>query len=323
MEYLKSSKNLFAFSGGIDSSALFHILIKNNIQFDLAIVDYNIRIQSKDEIAYAKELAEKFQKSLYIGTVSIDKFSEKEARDTRYNFFNQVIKQNNYKNLITAHQLNDKLEWFLMQFSKGAGVLELTGMSEFEKRDNYQIVRPLIFTAKDELLQYLEANNIKYFIDSSNFDERFKRNYFRHNFSNNFLKEFEIGIAKSFKYIEEDKSLILNNSINIENEKLLFFFEIQKSDRVNIYYIDKILKQAGYILSSKQREAILKDREVVIGGEWAIAITDNGVYISPYLKITMLKIFKEACRKKGVPQLIRPYLFKIKSELCLRKDLYL
>jgi len=47
---IKTNKNLLAFSAGVDSSALFFILKQNNIDFDIAIVDYNLRAQSKDEV---------------------------------------------------------------------------------------------------------------------------------------------------------------------------------------------------------------------------------------------------------------------------------
>ncbi|NLN13488.1 MAG: tRNA lysidine(34) synthetase TilS, partial [Arcobacter skirrowii] len=40
---IKSSKNLLAFSAGVDSTALFFLLLNSNIPFDIAIVDYNIR----------------------------------------------------------------------------------------------------------------------------------------------------------------------------------------------------------------------------------------------------------------------------------------
>lgn len=315
IDYLKGAKNLLAFSGGIDSSALFYILLEYGIEFDMAIIDYNLREQSKDEVAYAKHLAEYFEKSLYMGTVKMDKFSEGEARNVRYRFFQDVIKQNGYKNLITAHQLNDKLEWFFMQFSKGAGLLELTGMSEFEMRDGYRIVRPLIDISKDELLQYIDERGIKYFIDASNFDERYKRNYFRHNFSNKFLSEFKDGVLNSFRYLEEDRALFLKGGVNIIREERLFRFESKGNSRIDIFYIDKILKRNGYILSSKQREEIEKNREVVIGGEWVVALTDRWVYISPYSNSVMPKEFKERCRVRKIPNLIRPYLFDIKSSL--------
>ena len=47
---IKNSKNLLAFSGGVDSSALFFLLLNHKIDFDIAIVNYNTREQSKDEI---------------------------------------------------------------------------------------------------------------------------------------------------------------------------------------------------------------------------------------------------------------------------------
>jgi tRNA(Ile)-lysidine synthase len=313
---LKKSSNLLAFSGGVDSSALFHILHKEKIKFDLAIVNYNQREQSISEVEYAKELAEDFGKKLFIGTVDMDKFSEGNARTVRYNFFEKVIEQNGYRNLITAHQLNDKLEWFFMQFSKGAGILELVGMEEFEMREKYRIVRPLIDISKDELLKYLNDRNIKYFIDSSNFDEKYRRNYFRHNFSNRFLEEFKSGILKSFHYLDEDRFLLLKEPVSIESEEKLFHFRKNDSDRINIFYIDKILKRNGYMLSSKQREEIESKREVVIGGEWAVAISIKRVYISPHSKSVMTKEFKERCRVRKIPNLIRPYIFDIKSSLC-------
>ena len=40
---IKNSKNLLAFSGGVDSTALFFLLLKENISFDIAIVNYNVR----------------------------------------------------------------------------------------------------------------------------------------------------------------------------------------------------------------------------------------------------------------------------------------
>jgi len=317
LNYMKNGKNLLAFSGGVDSSALFHILVSYGIDFDMAIVDYNLRPQSKDEVEYAKHLAEEHAKRIFIGSVAMDKFSEGEARNVRYRFFQNIIQEHSYQNLITAHQLNDKLEWFFMQFSKGAGLLELTGMSEFDFRGEYRIIRPLIDIPKERLLQYLEENNIRYFIDSSNFDESYKRNYFRHNFTNKFLNEFTNGVLKSFQYLEEDRVLLLKDGISILREEKFYRFESSGNDRVDIYYIDKILKRNGYILSAKQREEIREKREVVIGGEWAIAITRDFVYIAPYSKTVMSKEFREKCRKKRIPNLIRPYLFDIQSDVVL------
>ena len=186
---VKNQKNLLAFSAGIDSTALFFLLLENNISFDMAIINYNLRTQSKEELAYAKELAHKYKKEIFIYEIILESTSnfEKKARDIRYTFFEEIIIKNQYKNLITAHQLNDKLEWFMMQLSKGAGLVELIGFNEFEQKENYKIYKPLLDISKDELEKYLIENNYSYFVDQSNFDEKYKRNFFRHNFSNKFI----------------------------------------------------------------------------------------------------------------------------------------
>ena len=89
----------------------------------------------------------------------------------------------------------------MMQLSKGAGLVELIGFNEYEQKENYKIYKPLLNITKDELENYLKTNHHKYFIDESNFDEKYKRNYFRHNFSNKFLEEF---IIKSQEHLYID-----------------------------------------------------------------------------------------------------------------------
>ena len=213
---IKNQKNLLAFSAGVDSVALFFLLLEQNISFDIAIVDYNLRAQSKDEISYAEELALKYNKSIFIQDITLKNNSnfEKTARDIRYKFFEEIILEDSYEILITAHQLNDKLEWFLMQLSKGAGLVELIGFNEFEQKENYKIYKPLLNITKDELENYLKMNNHKYFIDESNFDEKYKRNFFRHNFSNLFLQNFSSGVKKSFEYILFFLYLKINSNKN-------------------------------------------------------------------------------------------------------------
>ena len=150
----------------------FFLLLDNNIPFDIAIVDYKQRKQAIKEINYAKNLAKIYNKKCFLSSYSYDKFSEKKARDFRYKFFDDIILLNSYDSLITAHQLNDKVEWFFMQFSKGAGLNELIGLEHISHRKNYIVHKPLLDISKDELLTYLELKNIKYFIDETNMDNK-------------------------------------------------------------------------------------------------------------------------------------------------------
>lgn len=311
---INTSKNLLAFSSGVDSSALFFILLENNIPFDLAIVNYNTREESKDEITYAKELAKKYNKKLFIHEVVLENSSnfEKKARDIRYSFFENIIEKHSYETLITAHQLNDKLEWFLMQLSKGAGLVELIGFNTWEEKENYKVFKPLLEVTKDELEEYLQTNNHKYFIDKSNFDEKYTRNYFRKNFSNKFLEEFKNGVKSSFTYLDEDLKSLNIESNPLFKEKELTIFYSNQNDNLNIRIIDKELKKRGFLLSKAQRDEILTIKELVISHKVAINLTDTFIYIAPYIKEDMPKKFKESCRVNKIPKNIRPYIFKNK-----------
>ncbi|MBF7064927.1 tRNA lysidine(34) synthetase TilS [Aliarcobacter butzleri] len=314
---IKESKNLLAFSAGVDSSALFFLLLKQNIPFDIAIVNYNVRVQSKDEVNYAKELALKYNKQIYIKDIKLESTSnfEKTARDIRYKFFEDIIDENSYETLITAHQLNDKLEWFLMQLTKGAGLVELIGFNEFEQKENYKVYKPLLEITKEELESFLKQENIKYFIDNSNFDEKYKRNYFRHNFSDKLLCEYTNGIKKSFKYLQDDI-----NSLNIEIKPIKNFNELeiyknQNDNNLNIRIIDNSLKKRGFLLSSAQREEILKQKEITISHKINISIKEDFIWICPNVSSVMDKKFKETCRINKIPKNVRNYIYYKKIDI--------
>ena len=201
-ELKKQKKSILAFSHGVDSTALFYLLVAQNIEFDLALVNYNTRKNSTIEAQSAIELAQKFGKKIYTKSV---KFGEKksdferDAREIRYKFFAQICTKFGYENVIFAHQLNDLFEWFLMRFSRGAGLCNLIGMSavqrcesvikfkdekcgdiascdatSFAKFDTniikqnsnlvtFTAIRPLLNVSKNALREFLNARNLRYF----------------------------------------------------------------------------------------------------------------------------------------------------------------
>ena len=88
LKSLRHTKNLLAFSGGGDSTALFFLLLEHKIPFDIAHVNYQTREQSNAEEDYAKELAQTHQKQLFTFTCKLDESNfEHHAREERYTFF--------------------------------------------------------------------------------------------------------------------------------------------------------------------------------------------------------------------------------------------
>lgn len=310
LTHLKRKKNLLAFSGGVDSSALFFLLLEHDIKFDIAIVDYGVRKQSKEEVNHAKALAKKHKLFCHsIKSPIFDTHFEKQARDFRYEFFESLINIEGYDNLLTAHQLNDQMEWLLMRFSKGAGVSELLGLEAITQKENYMLVRPLLNDSKDELLHYLQSNDHPYFIDESNSDETYERNKFRQQFSDALVSEYKEGIKRSFDYLKKDKEALERGFETHYIEKSLHIIKL-RTETAKVKAADITLKKLGYLLSASQRQEIEKEDSLVIGGEWAIEIQLDLLYIAPYISIDMPKKFKEACRTNKIPNKVRPYIFQ-------------
>jgi len=306
---LQNQKNLLAFSAGVDSSALFFLLLEKHIPFDIGIVDYGIRTQSKAEVAHAQALAKKY--NILCHTTKAPHYPshfEAHARTFRYQFFENLIQEYNYDTLLTAHQLNDQLEWLLMRLSKGAGVSELLGLEAVSQRKGYMLIRPLLEYSKEELLSYLKEHHHPYFIDKSNQDEKYERNRFRKQFSEPLIEQYKEGIKRSLIYLREDAQKLQGDYKTVHKEKQLHIIKLH-DPRSKARAADRALKELGYLLTAAQRQEIAKEESLVIGGKWAVELQDNLLYIAPYLIIDMPKRFKEKCRMAKIPAKIRPYLF--------------
>ena len=308
LSYLLDRKNLLAFSAGVDSSALFFLLLEHNITFDIALVNYGLREQSQEEEDYALSLANKYHLKVYTTQApSFQQNFEKNARDFRYAFFDELMETNAYDNLLTAHQLNDQLEWLLMRLTKGAGTSELLGLESYSKRKEYALVRPLLEYSKEELLNYLRYYNHHYFLDESNSDNKYERNLFRNEFSNKLIDNYADGIKKSFKYLKEDKEILNRGYTELFHEKELYVLTYE-SEHLVVRLVDKYLKRLGYLLSAQQRGELKKETSLVFGHLWAVEIQEKYIFIAPYRTSSMPKEFKETCRKLKIPTKVRAYL---------------
>jgi len=306
---LQNHKNLLAFSAGVDSSALFFLLLQENIKFDIALINYQLRDEANKEEAHSIELAKRHHLKVYTTKApSFQNNFEKNARDFRYNFFDNIMQEYHYTNLLTAHQLNDQLEWLLMRLTKGAGTSELLGLEVISERKTYTIIRPLLHHSKKELLNYLDKNRYPYFIDKSNLDEKYERNRFRKDFSDKLLSDYQEGIKRSFDYMREDKEILNRGYREIFHHKELYVIRYDDlSSQIRI--VDKYLKKLGYLLSASQRQELKNEKSIVFGGRWSVEITEKKIYLSPYKKEVMPKVFKELCRTLKIPQKVRAYLY--------------
>ncbi len=195
--FKKDPTFILAISGGPDSVALLHLLQEINVQTILTHVNYNLRGKdSKKDQELVEYYAKKFQLQLFIHNVQAKKLSgnlENNCRNIRYKFFEQIqtkiqkqFKSTNKPIIIIAHNLDDKIETFLLNITRGSRLSGLKSIQEIDYTRN--IFRPLLEISKIELLDYLKENKIKYRLDKSNKDTKFIRNFIRHKIIPEFQK---------------------------------------------------------------------------------------------------------------------------------------
>ncbi|WP_456450138.1 tRNA lysidine(34) synthetase TilS, partial [Hydrogenimonas sp.] len=234
---------------------------------------------------------------------------EEKARRLRYGFFERLLRTHGYDTLLTAHQLDDLLEWGLMQLCRGCGVAEFVGMAPVEARESYLLVRPLLFTPKAKLLEYLKKRGIRYFEDASNLSDAHTRNRFRQQAAAFLMAECPEGIARSFRYMLKDKEALLPDTRPLFSCEKLALLPRQADDAATLRQVDRLLKARGYLLSAAQKKEILRQRSAVVGGKWAVVLNERLVWVAPVTRAAMPKPFKERCRVLKIPEKVRPYLF--------------
>ena len=321
-----TGKSLLAFSHGLDSTALFHLLLEAEIPFDIAMVNYGLREQAEAEEEAARELAKRHGLRAHI--VRAPKWEgnfEAEARKFRYEFFESLIDEHGYGNLLTAHQLDDRLEWLLMRLVRGAGAVELAGMEPVTTRRTgegraYRLIRPLLERSKSEIRSWLEERGLTWFDDVSNAETIHERNRFRREISTKLLADHAEGIRRTFAYLRADSDRLLEDFERITTLGELRVVRVRHPSAF-ARAADRTLKELGYLLSSKERLLIAEKSSVVVGRRWAVERQGGLLYIAPYLrngdqtgrsadKIPMPKAFRESCRHAGVPSKIRLYLYR-------------
>lgn len=323
LEELKRGRNLLAFSGGVDSSALYFLLRDYGISFDVAIVDYGIRKQSRLEVSYAQNLCFLDKRRCFIEYAPqiLGNF-ESNARELRYMFFESLIAHFGYTHLVLAHQLNDALEWFLMQFCKGTSVQKMQ-ISPRVPRATYCILRPLWQTSRTQILDYLKKNQIFYFEDSSNLNLRFRRNYFRANFTDKILREFQSGIAFSLRLLNEesrkDNEDLKSKIFEIPTLGQFCVLELESLQEA-LGAVDFVCKVCGVLLSRAQKlelKELLGEESFSLVFKHRISIEKarQKLFIAPYThdKPTIPKPMRERYRLLGIPKKFRIFLFQARN----------
>lgn len=162
---------------------LAHLCSLNKMDFSIVHCNFQLRGYESDMDAFfVEDLARKLGKKIYIkdfdtdSYVNINKVSlQMAARELRYRWFEELMKKNKIKTLVTAHHVDDNLETFIINLSRGTGIKGLTGIPA--KTSN--ISRPLLIFSRAQIMQFAEIKNISWREDHSNLDKKYLRNKIR------------------------------------------------------------------------------------------------------------------------------------------------
>ena len=99
------------------------------------------------------------------------------AREARYHAMAELAHDIHADRIVTGHTANDQAETMLLWLLRGAG---LTGLSGMRFIRNQRIVRPLLKITRQEVLDYLRREGLRYREDSSNATSLYRRNRIRH-----------------------------------------------------------------------------------------------------------------------------------------------
>ena len=175
-------KFVVAVSGGPDSLALaalskaYTYCYKS--KFYYVLINHNIRRNSLQEAKKVKNLLKKKQINLKIisNKKKIEKNIQGEARNIRYELLSNFCLKNNIRSLITAHNLEDQVETFLIRLSRGSGLRGLSAMRPKSKiSSKIDLYRPLLDTKKEFLIKISKKTFGNFIKDPSNKNLKYLR----------------------------------------------------------------------------------------------------------------------------------------------------
>ena len=288
-EDISSKTFLLAVSGGADSMVLSSLFKMSNLKFEIAHINYHFRGEDSNlDQKIVEDFCTTNQIKFHLKDVSEEEKSKMTslqnwARKIRYDYFFRILEEENLDYIVTAHHLNDELETFFINLSRGSGIKGLSGIPTNEN----SILRPLLKFTKAEIYAFAEENKIDFREDKSNEKNDYLRNKIRNQLTPKilgifpqFLEQFgkslsylssvndfyQNEIEKTFQEIlteENEEGFTLNKEILLQKPKVLIIEIIRKLGFTGIE-IEKIMNaENGKFFRSSSHEITIKRKEIV------------------------------------------------------------
>ena len=275
----KTDKIALGLSGGVDSIALFHLLVtkyKESYKELVAFhINHGLREQSYEEAEFVENFVKNYNVKFYKKELNMkdlvrDSHTSEEmlARKLRYEAFEEMSSLEGGVKLITAHHKNDQVENILMRLLSGRSMDYNLMIDEKTTIGELRVCRPLLNVLKTDLEQYADKNDLKYYVDSTNFDTDYTRNNIRHNivpllndvnaasFDNliNFSSYYQnINAELKHKVLEAKNDYVISieeDKVELDKEKLL------KNTKEEIYFLLRDILSNNFGIFDVKQKAI-------------------------------------------------------------------
>ena len=199
-----TKKFILAVSGGVDSMVLLDGFDKLNLNIEVAHFNFQLRGKESDaDEKLVKEICSKNNIPFNKNSANTSAYAaekglsiQEAARELRYNWFFDLLKEKNAHYIVTGHHADDSIETFFINLLRGSGIKGLCGI-----KNTQQIIRPLLPVARLDIEHYAKNNNVSYRNDSSNESLKYKRNFIRKKIIPEFNKELEASSSSILKSI--------------------------------------------------------------------------------------------------------------------------
>ena len=173
---------LCAVSGGRDSMALLHILLRlaegTGLGVAAAHFNHHLRPTADRDEQFVRDWCREHGVPFLAGSGDVRAAGtgvEDAARKLRYAFLEKAADRLGASRIATAHHRDDNAETVLLHLLRGTGLRGLCGIPPVRGR----IIRPLLEISRGEIDAYVAENQIPYVEDETNGDTAYTRNRLR------------------------------------------------------------------------------------------------------------------------------------------------
>lgn len=250
------SKVLLAVSGGLDSIAMLHLFNEAGFSTGVAHCNFQLRGSESDgDELFVKQQCEVLKVPFHSKQFETESYSKQNgisiqmaARELRYAWFDELLDRHGYDYVATAHHFNDSIETILLNWIHGASLENFSGIPV----KNNRIIRPLLFSSRTALEQFVKEKNLTWREDSSNGKDDYQRNFIRHQVIPK-LKEInpalEATLERGLRKIK-DELFLLENSVSEWKQKHFSAKGtntlIAKTGILNPTVLWKVIKEYGF-----------------------------------------------------------------------------